>query len=407
MSAIAAVTGGSALAVARAALIVALVAAVVSPPLSTAASVAAVLAFLALPDWRARLRRTARSPLGLGVIALAAALAVAAVIGAFGPQGAGAAFKELLGWRTLLLVLVAAAVFDDERWQRYALMALVAVAALGAVATTVAAAVGWQYRYMPPGVLFRNTATQAIAFALGAYFCGALLALRGASLPRWQFAALAAALVLLLWRLVFYEVGRSGHVLLLTTLLVTAALRLRGRPRVVAMFGVPLAAALLFAASPLVRARFTLAAQEVATVAQAREFTSMGARVVMWRNGLELARARPLVGYGLGGTAAAYAPLVKDQTGDWRGVVTGDLHTQYLMLWVEAGVAGVLAFFAFLLGAWRQHAAEPWRSMGVAILAGWCVNSLFSSHFGTFSEGHLIALLLGVLLAVRAPPGRA
>ncbi len=38
----------------------------------------------------------------------------------------------------------------------------------------------------------------------------------------------------------------------------------------------------------------------------------------------------------------------------------------------------------------------------MAILAAWCVNSLFSSHFWTFNEGHIIVVMMGVLLA-RAP----
>jgi hypothetical protein len=38
------------------------------------------------------------------------------------------------------------------------------------------------------------------------------------------------------------------------------------------------------------------------------------------------------------------------------------------------------------------------------LLAAWCVNSLFSSHFQTFNEGHLIVLLLGVFLARTVTP---
>jgi uncharacterized membrane protein YadS len=37
--------------------------------------------------------------------------------------------------------------------------------------------------------------------------------------------------------------------------------------------------------------------------------------------------------------------------------------------------------------------------VGIALLLAWCLTSLFSSHFHTFNEGHLIAILLGVCLA--------
>ena len=37
--------------------------------------------------------------------------------------------------------------------------------------------------------------------------------------------------------------------------------------------------------------------------------------------------------------------------------------------------------------------------IGIALLLAWSLTSLFSSHFHTFNEGHLIAILLGVCLA--------
>ncbi|MCX7902109.1 MAG: O-antigen ligase family protein, partial [Burkholderiaceae bacterium] len=264
----------------------------------------------------------------------------------------------------------------------------------------ITAAIGWGHHHMAPGVLLRNTATQAIAFALGAYFCLLLLALRRAALARWHAAALLAMLALLLWRLFFHEIGRSGHLLFFVLLFASGLAALRGRLRVAAAVVVPLAAAVLLALSPVVRARFALAVHEMASVEQSREGTSMGGRVVMWRNGLALALERPLVGYGLAGVSPAYQARVQRTEAGWRAEPTTDVHNQYLMFWLEAGVAGPLAFLAFLIGAVRQPAPMPWRAIGLSILAGWCVNSLFSSHFGTFNEGHLIALLSGMFLAV-------
>ena len=57
-------------------------------------------------------------------------------------------------------------------------------------------------------------------------------------------------------------------------------------------------------------------------------------------------------------------------------------------------------------GRSRHPSAPPFRTLGLALLAGWCATSLFSSHFQTFNEGHLIALLLGVFLAVPAAQAR-
>ena len=48
--------------------------------------------------------------------------------------------------------------------------------------------------------------------------------------------------------------------------------------------------------------------------------------------------------------------------------------------------------------AWHHHQT-------LALLAAWCTTSLFNSHFQTFNEGHLIALLLGALLAPASVQG--
>ena len=49
--------------------------------------------------------------------------------------------------------------------------------------------------------------------------------------------------------------------------------------------------------------------------------------------------------------------------------------------------------------AFFQYPAKtgPFRVAGLALLLAWCVTSLFSSHFRTFNEGHMIMLFLGVL----------
>ena len=37
--------------------------------------------------------------------------------------------------------------------------------------------------------------------------------------------------------------------------------------------------------------------------------------------------------------------------------------------------------------------------IAVGMLLGWCATSLLSSHFKTFSEGHLLTFFLGAMLA--------
>ncbi len=63
---------------------------------------------------------------------------------------------------------------------------------------------------------------------------------------------------------------------------------------------------------------------------------------------------------------------------------------------------GLAVFGWWLLAAIRQPVTGPFRVAGLALLLAWCATSLFSSHFETFNEGHMIVMFLGALLAREA-----
>ena len=398
MSAVTGPAGARALAlpVARGAALVAVVGTAISPPLVNLAGAIMLCAFAAVPDAGARLRRVWREPFGRAIVVLLAVLALAAVFSAAPlPQ----ALAALWGWRSLLLCFVALALFDEPRTQRTVAVAMIAAAVLAVLVLTLL-----QHQVAltrdataPQLVLLRNNVTQAMFLAVGAYLACMLLVTRQFSGRAAQVLLGAAALVLLL-RLLFVETGRSGHVLLLVAIAASTVLGLHGLRRWVALLVVPLAAVMVYAASPQLQARFGKGIAELRNVARAPELTSMGVRQVMWRGTVQLITERPLRGYGLGAFAAEYSQRARSQPG-WRAIASTDPHNQYLFLWVEAGLLGIAAFAWWLIAATRQPAAAPYRTVAVGLLAGWCVTSLFSSHFQTFNEGHLIALLLGVFLA--------
>jgi O-antigen ligase len=393
---------GRALQVTRAAAIGVALGAILSPPVANLAAAIMVVAFFFVPDWRLRFRVALGSRLGKGVLVFAAALGLGAIIAAFNPQGMKAALAELLGWRTLLLTLVAFAVFDSTRWKTHLAFAFVAFTSAAAIVSLVVLQIGWVYKELPPGIVLRNTVTQAMAFAIGAFFAGALLATRPAAAKRERI-LLVLALLLLLGQLVFLQVGRSGQVMFGILVIVAAAMLLRGPRRAFAIAAVPALAVVAFTISPVMQSRFSTAWQELGNAAAAKEYTSMGIRVVMWQNSVELIRERPLLGYGLGGLEPAYAAHIKDRASGWKAIVTGDPHNQYLAAWIDAGIVGLIAFVFMLASAALQPAPSPWRPIGVALLVAWCATSMISSHFQTFNEGHMIAIFLGALLA---PAGR-
>jgi O-antigen ligase len=337
-----------------------------------------------------------REPFGRAIVILLAVLALAAL---FSTAPLPQAFAAWWGWRSLLLCFVALAVFDDPRAQRNVAVALIAASLLAVLVLTVLQndVALTRDATAPHLVLLRNNVTQAMFLAIGAFLACMLLVTRQFS-GRVARTLLGVAALVLLLRLLFVETGRSGHVLLLVAIGASAVLGLHGLRRWVALLVVPLAAVMVYAASPQLQARFGKGLAELSNVAQAPELTSMGVRQVMWRGTVQLIAERPVRGYGLGAFAAEYSQRARSQTG-WRAIASTDPHNQYLFLWVEAGLLGIAAFAWWLIAATRQPAAAPYRTFALGLLAGWCTTSLFSSHFQTFNEGHLIALLLGVFLA--------
>lgn len=384
---------------ARVLFILAAVGSVTSPPLANIAAALGLLAAAAAPGSWARLGTALRQPLGRGVLVFLATMAVA-MLWADAPWGRR--FAAWWSWRPLILLVVATTLFDTERWKDRFVAWLVGALALAAVASFVLRLSPNPVLVDDPGILLRNHTTQGMAFVVAAVL--ALLLAMGRPLsPRGRWAAWLA-LVLAVANIALIATGRSAHVALLVSVAIALATLLSGRRRWWMLVLVPLVGTLALASSPMVRERFTQAVGEVDTAKTSTSETSMGLRLVIWPTTLDLIRQRPVLGYGVGGFAPAYAQLIHQRYSDWRAAEAKDTHNQYLHVMVEAGLPGVAAFLLFLWGVVRQPVPGPYRGVALALFAAWLVTSLFNSHFQTFAEAHLISLVLGALLGA-APRG--
>ncbi|HEX4583455.1 MAG TPA: O-antigen ligase family protein [Burkholderiaceae bacterium] len=383
----------------RVALIVATIGTFASPPVTNVAVALALVLALASQPMRARLVVAAGQPLGRAALILLALMALAMT---WADAAWRARFDAWWNWRTMLLIVLTAAAFGDVRWKERFCLWLVAAVAIGAVASFAMwlANVTTQEGY--PGTLLRNHVTQSMAMT-----CGVLIAAVLAAQPERSMrsrALLVAAALVCLANLVLVAAGRSGQVALVVAALSAVFLMFRGWRRWRIVLVLLALAAGLAAASPMLKQRFYLVAREAPSLDCAGPENSTGLRLLLWRTTGELIRARPWFGYGVGGFMPAYAGEVQNHlrgeplTG-WCARPVHDPHNQFLRVTVEAGVLGLIAFLGLIAGAARQPAAQPYRTCGVALLAAWCTTSLFNSHFQTFNEGHLIALLLGALLA--------
>lgn len=376
-----------------------MVALLFSPPLTNLVELALYLVMLASGELRSRFVRAVRQPMVLGALLF---LAVVTVGLAYSIGSWHDTWGMWWGWRKLLLLPIAAALFDDPSWKRRLALILVAVAALCALVSYAGILLHVTYYLYEPGVVIRNHATQGMMFSVAAF--AAVLLMKAGAPSRGERLFLAAAALLLITNAVFVTTGRSGYLVaaVLTVVLVLGWLdrdRTSLLKRLGFAFGALVLALVVLASSPVVRHGVLKGIHETQRALHHSEaITSMSERVVYLRNTLELIAARPLLGYGTGAFTEAYRRHVAGRTGV-DGLVAHDPHNQYLNIATENGLLGLAVFLWFLAAALRQRASQPYRLLGLGVLAAWCATSLFSSHFSTFSEGRFIALWMGAFLA--------
>jgi len=392
------------IALARTLLLGVVVAMLVSTSISIGFEFASYIVFAALPEPRRRLCRALRYPIVVGFLPLAVVTAVAAL---YGPASWADSLSALLGWRRMLLLPLAAAVFDDEASKRLVLKVIVVTCLAGALASLV---IVWGLSlpsWLGLGVVFRNYAVQGIIFSLAGIICiAALLRPEAFAGDRWlghNRPAMAAVLAVLLFDIVFVLWARSGYLSLIVMAVVTVVLLAKGSWHTKAIAGAAVLVCLtvILTVSTIGRGRITQALHEIETVDQSQEGTSLGQRVVMWRNTLRMIGDNPIFGVGTGGFRDGYRPYIQGVPG-WQGFESGDPHNQFLKTLGEQGVIGFAALLFFIFRALTCPAPTPYRQLAVAAVIGWCATSLANSHFSTFVEGRLLFFWLGAMLADRS-----
>jgi O-antigen ligase len=371
-----------------------------SPPVMNLAALLLLAVILCSAELRQSLWDTWRLPMVKFVLLFYAVMIVGTTY-SIAPKDV--AVRMAIGWSKLLLVPIALSLFADTRWKLRFLKAFVGVVAVCSVISFGL----WIFEIDLPvaskerGIFLRNHATQGMAFAVGA-FGALLLALEsGAGRLRYLYALSG---LLLLGNIALVTIGRSGYLVAIVCAIgavsgyVFFGQRRLGVRGVVGAVLLVVGVASILVLVPTSRERMLLGVQEVKSYDQATEVTSMGIRMIFWKNTLEMIREQPMIGYGTGAFGTAYDRKIEGRTGV-AATPAGDPHNQYMKITAENGLVALLVFFGFLVAAARQRCAAPYRILGLCVLASWCATSLFNSHFSTFNEGNFIYAWLGIMLA--------
>ena len=305
--------------------------------------------------------------------------------------------ESLWGWRKILLLPLGLVLFNDALWKNkfaYSLMIFVSIVSLFCILCYL---LELNIRGQEPGVLIRNHATQGMIFSVTLFLMSVFLLFKKHTLPiRSQW--ILGLILVILGVLVYMTPGRSGYLAFMVVTVYFGYLLFR--EKLYKMLSVVfLLSTTLLLTSPLVQDRIELGVKEMQQVDPTNiESSSMGMRMVLWKHTIELIQDRPLLGFGTGGFEEAYSQKIKDNP-DWEKNIMHDPHNQFLKIWVEMGIFGLMVFLSMLASSLFQKSSKMYLHLGIGVLLAWCATSLFSSHFSTFTEGRFIYIWLGIMLA--------
>lgn len=305
----------------------------------------------------------------------------------------------LSSWKKLLFVFLLLGIFHHRDWQKRFI-------SLYAIAMSLAASIAliswlFEINIRPsngggPGIIMTNYVTQSMAF-IAAILCSIFLLKEARNNLNKYF--LLGIIILFLFNVFFISQARSAYLSVAVSIIfaIGSIYGLRKVPHISAT--VALALIIFGLSSNTLQERVKLAMEEGANYQISNELTSVGIRVVFYKNTLELIKQNPWLGYGTSSFESAYNPLAASKNQDWRGSGTTDPHNQYLFVWAENGLVGLLLFVAYIAIGIRQGIHnQPYGAVGASFLVAIATSSLFNSHFKTFPEGYLLAFFLGSLL---------
>ncbi len=329
------------------------------------------------------------------------------------------ALKNIFTERKICYILPLALIFSDAGPKRRFLAAFLAVATMGLTASFALNLVpvqDWVSLFPAQNArvvtrlisehtfVFRSKVTQGMVFAICAFL--ALWYSYQQHQPTWAGAlrALATAFVI---NITTVTHGRSGYVVFLV-LVVWCFAMWRGFKGVamgalVALF----IGAAAFTLSSSVHDSVMRGIAEAQNFSTTPEETSLGRRMVMYQTTLGMIRENPFLGVGTGGFKQSFSAIAAEKYSGWRAIPFDDPHNQYLFVLAENGLVG-LATFLLMTGMILKHCLKGgsiYGKMAAGCMLAWLATSLFSGHFRTFPEGHLIAFIVGILMVNRPLEG--
>lgn len=224
---------------------------------------------------------------------------------------------------------------------------------------------------------------------------------------------LALLTLYLMAYIVMFTSGRSGYIAMFIVLTSMSLIYIKNLKKIIAWklgLGLIVVATItvaLFSVSKTSSDRINLAITEFKQSEQNSTkniYTSVGQRLIFWKNTIDMLPQYFVFGVGTGGFQAAYTKQVLDKTG-LDALITQDPHNQYLKILIEQGVIGLLLYLSMILRVLIQSNKDASKFVLFStVLYIWLITSLFNAHFSTFMEGTFIWAWMGLMGSYSTKP---
>jgi len=342
---------------------------------------------------------------GNPVALLTLALYFLHLLGAFYSIGAAREVLEALA-KALRLLLIPALIFllREPVWRERGIAAFLASMLVTLVLSCllwlgVLSGSGWLKGVPLDPVAFKAHITHNVFMAFAAFLLAQAALAAATRRSRIVLAALCAVMVA---NVLLMVPGRTGIIVLLVLFVyfLCRLLRLKGLALACVALGA-LAVVVLASPESMLHKRMTLADAEYqqwrAGVPPAPT-SSVGLRLELLRNTLEIIGSNPVFGVGTGGFGQAYA----DRVGGAGAGGTHNPHNEILMMIAQFGVAGAVLLGGLFVTQWRLAARLPGRfetGAARALVLTIAVASTLSSTLMDHGEGFFFAYMSGLLFA--------
>lgn len=302
---------------------------------------------------------------------------------------------------SLFFVAVFATIVTEQKWRERVFGAFLAGMGLSLFLSLLSAAgffpwiegrSGWSYH------TFYSSITHNLFMALAVYIGFVYWIHRSKEWSGWVRYATLTILALGVLDIFLLVIGRTGYLVFFAMVMSFAITRYRVKGAILGAVVVSLLVGIALSVPGAFRDRTLLAFSELGTsIEQGDQETPTGLRYRFYKYGLQIIAAKPLLGHGTGSVDYEYPKY--DLA--YSNTVGAHLHSEYLMVASELGIVGLLVFVALFVVMLRKSGvlSPEQRDMAVGVIAAYATGSLVNSLLLDANEGHLFALLTGVLFS--------